>query len=120
MSQLLRIVQPKTRGPIFFGPIFGPIFGPTDIPAQTDEIYSRLRLSVSLWHHEAGKRDVFLEDGSGNRKEREADALATNQLMPESRWRRFAAASHFSESDVQRLADSAGIPAGIVVGLIAA
>jgi hypothetical protein len=53
-----------------------------------------------------GKRDVFLEDdGNGDDKEREADAFASSQLIPEFQWRRFVATAHFSESSVQTFAD---------------
>jgi len=59
----------------------------------------------------------FLEDDRNrDDKEREADAFATSQLIPEPQWRRFVSASHFSESRVQALADDVGIPAGTVVG----
>lgn len=90
------------------------------------QLSCRYKVEDIFWFtffHEAGhvllhgKRDVFLEDdGSGDAKEREADAFATSHLIPESKWRRFITASNFSESSVQTLADSLGIPAGIVVG----
>ena len=90
------------------------------------QLSCRYKVEDIFWFtffHEAGhvllhgKRDIFLEDDSNrDDKEREADAFATSQLIPEPRWRRFVSASHFSESSVQELADDVGIPAGIVVG----
>jgi len=90
------------------------------------QLSCRYKVEDIFWFtffHEAGhvllhgKRDVFLEDdGNGDDKEREADAFATSQLIPELQWRRFVATAHFSESSVQTFADTLGIPAGIVVG----
>jgi addiction module HigA family antidote len=90
------------------------------------QLSCRYKVEDIFWFtffHEAGhvllhgKRDIFLEDDtSGDAKEREADAFATSQLIPESQWRRFIATSDYSASSVQTLADSIAIPAGIVVG----
>jgi HTH-type transcriptional regulator/antitoxin HigA len=90
------------------------------------QLSCRYKVEDIFWFtffHEAGhvllhgKRDVFLEDdGGGDDKEREADAFATSQLIPELQWRRFVATAHFSEPSVQTFADTLGIPAGIVVG----
>jgi len=90
------------------------------------QLSCRYKVEDIFWFtffHEAGhvllhgKRDIFLEDDrNGDDKEREADAFASSQLIPEPKWRRFISASRFSESSVQGLAETLHIPAGIVVG----
>ena len=88
------------------------------------QLSCRYKVEDIFWFtffHEAGhvllhgKRDIFLEDDSNrDDKEREADAFATSQLIPEPRWRRFVRASHFSESSVQELADDLVFPPGLL------
>jgi addiction module HigA family antidote len=90
------------------------------------QLSCRYKVEDIFWFtffHEAGhvvlhgKRDVFLEDDSRDGdKEDEANAFASNYLIPESEWRKFVASRRFSETEVTTFAEQVGIPAGIVVG----
>ncbi|MFH1634868.1 MAG: HigA family addiction module antitoxin [Chloroflexota bacterium] len=87
----------------------------------------RYKTDDHLWFtffHEAGhillhgKRDVFLEDGSGQtEKERQADRFAADFLIPPAEWEQFGpTGQHYSEVNVVNFADRMGIAPGIVVG----
>jgi Zn-dependent peptidase ImmA (M78 family) len=90
------------------------------------QLSCRYKVEDIFWFtffHEAGhvllhgKRDVFIEDdGQGDVKEKEADAFASSNLIPDGHWRKFAARRHFSETDIVAFAEGLGIPPGIVVG----
>ncbi len=90
----------------------------------------RYKTNDHLWFtffHEAahillhGKRDVFLEveERQDDAKEREADAFASNRLIPPEDWGRFIssiAVGRISKAEIQAFAYKVGIAPGIVVG----
>ena len=90
------------------------------------QLSCRYKVEDIFWFtffHEAGhvvlhgKRDVFLEDDTRDgEKEDEANAFASNQLIPESEWHKFVALGKFSQEAVMVFAEKLGISAGIVVG----
>jgi HTH-type transcriptional regulator / antitoxin HigA len=67
-----------------------------------------------------GKKGVFLEDVRGAQigkaKEREADAYASEALVPRKRYSEFRARGQFTEATVRAFAESCGTHPGIVVG----
>jgi HTH-type transcriptional regulator/antitoxin HigA len=78
-----------------------------------------------LWFnffHEAGhillhgKKQVFIEDGEKDSKEREADAFASNILIPPIDLQRFRSQGKLTKAGIQRFAQEVGIAPGIVVG----
>lgn len=92
----------------------------------------RYKTNDHLWFtffHEAGhillhgKREVFLEENSGeiNSKEEEANSFAANILIQPEDWRRFLAlipsdGRHISKAAIQNFSREVGIAPGIVVG----
>ncbi len=81
-----------------------------------------------LWFsffHEAGhilkhgKKDIFIEGSPAKmntRKEDEANAFATNILIPSLEYRRFLASGKWSKAAIRRFAINLGIAPGIIVG----
>jgi Zn-dependent peptidase ImmA (M78 family) len=65
-----------------------------------------------------GKKDVFIEDqnGSNDAQEREADAFASQTLVPPAKMKAFLDEWAGHEATLVRFAKSLGIAAGIVVG----
>lgn len=93
------------------------------------QLSARHKSDDHLWFsffHEAAhillhsKKNVFVDDKSrdGNDEENEADAWASNTLVPEKAWQQFVATAPRSERDVVEFADSQGIAPGIVVGML--
>jgi hypothetical protein len=88
----------------------------------------RYKTNDHLWFtffHEAGhillhgKRDVFIEDGTGEtKKEIQADRFASDFLIPMEAYESFMPSNPkgFSHEDVLRFAHQVGIAPGIVVG----
>ena len=70
-----------------------------------------------LLHSEEG---VFLDEarGNGTEQETEANAWASDILVPKPAWEQFAATSPRSEQVVKAFADEQGIAPGIVVGML--
>jgi HTH-type transcriptional regulator / antitoxin HigA len=82
-------------------------------------------LWFSLFHEAAhillhSKKSVFVDEtaGDGADHEREADAWASNMLVPQPRWERFIATCPRSEQHVRGFANEQGIAPGIVVGML--
>ena len=87
----------------------------------------RYKMDDHLWFtffHEAGhiilhgRRDLFLEDDQDAKtgKEAEADAFASDWLIPKGRYRMFCRLGAFSCAAISRFAFDLGIAPGIVVG----
>jgi addiction module HigA family antidote len=86
----------------------------------------RYKSNDHLWFtffHEAGhivkhgRKEVFLEgNGIDDPKEKEADAFASDKLIPPGEFKRFLSKWNSSLAEVERFASSIGIAPGIVVG----
>jgi addiction module HigA family antidote len=86
----------------------------------------RFKTSDQLWFsffHEAGhillhpKKGIFVDDGpSTSIQEKQADAFASNVLIPDAEFEEFASAGSFSKLRVESFAVKQKIAPGIVVG----
>ena len=93
------------------------------------QLTARHKTDDHLWFsffHEAAhillhsKRSVFLDgnDKGDSGMEAEANAWASNVLVPKRQWEQFVATSPLSERAVRAFADEQGIAPGIVVGML--
>lgn len=89
------------------------------------QITLRFKTNDHLWFtifHECchilrhSKREVFLENNDKDDQEHEADAFASEHLIPSAELRRFRLRASFTHSDIKAFADRIGIAPGIVVG----
>lgn len=66
------------------------------------------------------KKSVFVDDKSrdGTQEEKEADAWASNMLVPAKAWQEFIAGSPRSERAILEFAQTQGIAPGIIVGML--
>lgn len=63
-----------------------------------------------------GRQNVILEDDGEDRLEREANAFASNTLIPSGQYNSFIQRNSFYRNDIERFAGDVGIDPGIVVG----
>ncbi len=93
------------------------------------QLSARHKSDDHLWFsffHEAAhlllhsKKNVFIDDTSdeGTKLEDEADAWASNMLVPRGRWQRFVERRPRGKREIQAFAAEQGIAPGIIVGML--
>jgi addiction module HigA family antidote len=65
-----------------------------------------------------GRKKVFIDgdDGESTDEETEANAFASDKLIPQEEWERFVASSRYTKAGIVRFAKQVGVSPGVVVG----